>query len=61
MVEGDSGMEESSERRMTSGRLDMAQAVFGKTGFGGGSGLDSVSCKLLRKILGSRDTCPYLG
>ena len=49
VVEGGSGMEGSSGRRMTSGRSDVAEDDFGKVGCGGGSRLDSGSCRLLEK------------
>jgi len=40
-------MERSLGRRMTSGLSDVTEADFGKTGYGGGSRLDSESCEFL--------------
>jgi len=47
IVEDGSGMERSSEWRMTSGEVDVAEANFKKVGCGRGSRLDSWSCGLL--------------
>ena len=49
MIECGFGMEAFSGRRMTSERSDVADDGFEKVGCGGGSGLDSGSCRLLRK------------
>jgi len=49
VVEGSSGMEGSSRRRMTSRRSDVTEAHFGKAGCGGSSGLDFERCGLPRE------------
>ena len=49
MAEGGSRMRGSSERRMTSGGSDVAEADFGKVGYGEGSWLDSESFEYFGK------------
>ena len=49
IVEDGSGMEGSSGRRITSGKLDVAEADFEKVGCGGSFGLDSGSCGVLEE------------
>ena len=48
-MEGGSGTEGSSVRRMTSGRSDVAKTELEKGGCGEGSELESESCGLLGK------------